>query len=242
MDKDILISRINAKTQVDSVTGCWIWSGKLNNSLPNRPVISFEKKIEDKRVVETFTVHKFLYEEKNGPSCRYIDNMCGNGRCVNPEHHQSRTFEIRFWDNVEKPDGDGGCWLWSGPASKNGYGVITVGHQAFAVHRVSWEKHNNEKVPSGLMVCHKCNVKLCINPDHLYIGTHNDNMRDMSNSNVLKGDKNPKALLSENDVREIKQHIRERRIVYRNLAKMYGVSRQAIQDIASGRTWSWIEL
>lgn len=81
--------------------------------------------------------------------------------------------EERFWSRVEKgPD----CWVWTGPRGQRGYGQINVGGRTLRVHRVSWAMHHGD--PGELFVCHKCDNPPCVRPDHLFIGTHTDNMRD----------------------------------------------------------------
>jgi hypothetical protein len=85
---------------------------------------------------------------------------------------------------------DSGCWEWLRAVRTDGYGTvkdrrdITVG-----AHRVSWQEHKGE-IPEGLHVLHKCDNKLCVNPDHLFLGTHKDNMKDM----IGKGRSNTKHL------------------------------------------------
>jgi hypothetical protein len=218
---------------------CWVWLGSLDQNGRPRVVIDARSSGESHSI--THIVHKVLYQEKFGEvSARYIDNTCGNLRCVNPEHHTPRTLEARLSNYLV--DEETGCWLWQGDFfADTGYGRMTVDGKTSLVHRVAYAHYNGVEIPKGLMVCHTCNNRRCMNPDHLYLGTHNDNMRDKAQSNVMKGEDNPKALLTKEQVIEIKQHIRERRIVYREIGRMYGVSRQAIKDIASGRTWGWLE-
>ena len=69
-----------------------------------------------------------------------------------------------------------GCWIWMG-ATSNGYGVASDNGKTQPAHRYSWELHNGP-IPEGMQVCHKCDVKPCVNPDHLFIGTQKDNMHD----------------------------------------------------------------
>jgi hypothetical protein len=81
----------------------------------------------------------------------------------------------RFWAKVQKT---ATCWLWTGARTRSGYGKIgQMGGNPQDTHRVSWELHNGA-IPDGLLVCHHCDVKLCIRPDHLFLGTHLDNARD----------------------------------------------------------------
>lgn len=215
---------------------CWIWIGSINKV--GHPQVTFDHRQKEEGKMLTFFPHEFLYEQKFGQlEVRYLDSSCGNLRCINPDHQSPRTFEKRMDNYLVQ---DNGCWLWNGTSKTNGYGTMPVNGKTKMVHRLAYEKAYGE-IPEGLMVCHKCNTRLCINPDHLYVGTHNDNMKDMANSDVMKGEANPQSILTQSQVLEIRQHIQERKIVYRELAKMYGVSRTAIKDIASGRTWGWLE-
>jgi hypothetical protein len=86
----------------------------------------------------------------------------------------------RFWKNVCKTPG--GCWVWTGGQFTNGYGGMTVDGKALHVHRLSWELSRGP-IPQEMCVLHKCDVRLCVNPDHLFTGTQGDNIADK----VLKG-------------------------------------------------------
>jgi HNH endonuclease len=98
------------------------------------------------------------------------------------------TLEERLWKYV-LPEPMSGCWLWDG-ATQRGYGALVVGsrldgtRKMMRAHRLSWIVHRGD-IPDGLDVCHVCDVRMCINPDHLFLGTRKENIRDAVNKNRL---------------------------------------------------------
>lgn len=84
---------------------------------------------------------------------------------------------IRFWQKVKKTDN---CWIWTSSKTNSGYGLFSrglYGTKKVYAHRLSWEIHNGS-LPGKLFVCHKCDNPPCINPEHLFLGTNSDNIRD----------------------------------------------------------------
>tara|TARA_R110000868_G_C10525106_1_gene733468 strand:- start:25 stop:486 length:462 start_codon:yes stop_codon:yes gene_type:complete len=130
-----------------------------------------------------------------------------------------------------------GCHLWTAQLDRNGYGLF----RQHVAHRFAWRAYNNEEIPADKEILHTCHVRNCVNPDHLRLGTHAENMREMvEQGNSTKGEKNPSAKLTEEQVREIKGALSKghRR---RMLAKKYGVSITQLGSIARGETWAWVK-
>jgi hypothetical protein len=84
----------------------------------------------------------------------------------------------RLLNKVEE-DQTTGCWEWQGAKNNIGYGMIRDEKKMRTTHRVSYEEHNNVKIPPGMCVCHKCDNPGCVNPNHLWLGTRKQNTDDM---------------------------------------------------------------
>jgi transposase-like protein len=153
------------------------------------------------------------------------------------------SAEVRFWSGVEKTET---CWLWGGKKYPNQYGTISlgVGQKALSTHRYSYMLHKGEIEP-GLFICHKCDVKNCVNPDHLYAGTHEDNTKDIVDRERIANGKRvgPRIKTIRNNNRALHSTERERMIseykaglfTQTQLGKRYGISQGAVS--ATIRNW-----
>lgn len=135
------------------------------------------------------------------------------------------------------PEPFSGCWLWLGGVKSNGYGMFRMNNRLDTAHRCSWRIFRGD-IPAGLCVCHKCDTLLCVNPDHLFIGTQRDNMDDMvakhrGGGPHLLGERNGASKLKESQVLEIRNDSRSRRLI----AKDYDVSYATIKDIQKKEHW-----
>jgi hypothetical protein len=148
----------------------------------------------------------------------------------------------RFWSRVDKRS-ERECWDWTGAFSRNGngarYGVIKLGGIMFLAHRVSYLIHYHTD-PGKLMVCHKCDNTLCVNPHHLFLGTGSDNQRDC----VAKGrhadrtgEKTNLAVLTWEKVREIRQLLETTDLTQRAIAAKFRVSPSTVTEIKKNRVW-----
>lgn len=156
------------------------------------------------------------------------------------------SLEERFWMYVNKGDVKE-CWEWTGSLDSKGYGKIYNGGGAankklLAAHRVSYQMFFGS-IPSGLYVCHKCDNKACVNPEHLFLGTAKDNTQDMLNkgrSYDRGGENNNRNILSTNDVVKIKKLLLSETESISNIAKKFDVGYNVIWYIAAGKTWKKI--
>ena len=170
---------------------------------------------------------------------KYCECDCGgspaNSKANYIRGHRPRmSLEQRLFAHVDKTES---CWLWTGSITNSGYGDLgrTPYDKGWFAHRLSWTIHNGT-IPDGLKVLHKCDVRICVNPDHLFIGTHQDNMDDMDAKGrriSLRGENSPVHKLTDEQVREIR--LRYSGVPYNNnareLANEFGVTWQYIQQL-----------
>jgi hypothetical protein len=132
---------------------------------------------------------------------------------------------------------ESGCWIWMSTVEKSGYGRVCSGKKPFYAHRVSYEQKHGP-IPSGMMALHHCDVRCCVNPDHIFVGTQQDNMTDKVLKNrQAKGMNHGNAKLTEDQVREIKSSS-ETSI---KLSAKFNYSASMIRAIKNGYIWKHLE-
>lgn len=142
------------------------------------------------------------------------------------------------------PEPNTGCWLWIGAQHPQGHGSLNgPSHNGFNyAHRYSYFLQNGE-FDRSMMVCHKCDVPSCVNPEHLYLGTAKDNMRDIlerGNPKYAVGDQVHTTKLTPDLVREIRLEYKTGKHSMRKLGRKYGVAHGTISDLLSGFRWGHI--
>lgn len=127
-----------------------------------------------------------------------------------------------------------GCWIWTGVIANTGYGRITRKGGQWQAHRLVYAAVFGE--PGDRYVCHRCDVRCCVNPAHLFLGDHDSNMRDMAQKHRKAGEKNPHAKLTNSQAIEI----RHSPLPTSHLVARYGVDKSTIRNIRSGRRWGGV--
>lgn len=129
-----------------------------------------------------------------------------------------------------------GCWYWTGAIGTKGYGRFNYKGNNRIAHRISYIIYNNED-PGDMLVCHSCDNRLCVNPDHLWLGTDSLNMQDMWNKNRHVVRKSSR--LCEDDVREIRSG-KYKGVYQYDIAKEYGTVQSVISAILLRKTWKHV--
>lgn len=148
-----------------------------------------------------------------------------------------KTKQERFLEKII-PEPNSGCWLWSAACNTKGYGTFSVGIKREGAHRISYRFFCGD-IKKGLHVLHKCDVKCCVNPNHLFLGTNLDNMQDkMRKGRHVSsfGIKNGSARLDPDKIRIVRE-LHKKGFSERKIANQLNVSRGSIHSILSGRTW-----
>src|SRR5208282_775886 len=167
---------------VDKTNMCWNWIGLTN--WRGAPIIIGNKESDwspySPRKLSLLLANKLA----NKPVFPFA---CKNKLCVNPAHLGCGD-DARFWAKVSKlSDKRGGCWAWIGTLDDKGYGQFTIHNDNtithIKAHTYSWQNYAGLSVSDKMVVCHKCDHPYCVNPEHLFLGSQDDNMKDM----VIKG-------------------------------------------------------
>lgn len=175
------------------------------------------------------------------------------------QHPKFEDIKIRFWSKVNKNSGVFGidgtflteCWIWTAGKYKNQYGIFTVDGKHIKAHRACWEIWYGI-IPNDQYVLHKCDLRYCVRPDHLFLGTYQDNLQDMmakgrGKGQLKPGEENLHAKLTKEQVLEIrnlyastKSFPLKYRIKQKQLAQKFNVTPQMISDIVGYKNWKHV--
>lgn len=147
----------------------------------------------------------------------------------------------RFWERVQKTIG---CWVWTGAKYSSGYGRFFLvrgrNHVTVCAHRYSWFITYGDD-PGELHVCHECDNPPCVRPDHLFLGTDQDNSDDMVNkSRQAKGTMKPNAKLTDEKAAEIRRIREKTGMEYEDIGELFGVHKVTVSDVVQRKTWKHV--
>ena len=168
---------------------------------------------------------------------------CSRSCAARDQHHPITDLRVRFLRKVAVGIEPGDCWLWTGAIANSGYGSMMVRTgQTEQAHRLSYELHHGP-IPPGKWVLHTCDVRACVAPHHLFLGTRQDNIDDMMDKGRNRqpsGTASQRAKLSDDDVRAIRAAAAagERQV---DIAARFGITQVNVSWIVLRKGWKHID-
>lgn len=183
-------------------------------------------------------------------------------RASNAEINLSEKDISRFWEKVHKSSDENGCWVWTSYKTKLGYGVFSLKCRAIKAHRVAWTISHGPTPKGeghhGMCVLHKCDNRACCRPDHLFLGTQQENIKDMIckgrnkstpwdqhprkhfPERTARGEKIASAKLTAAQVVEIRRLASEGKMSQKSIGNLFGIRHSSIYKIIYRKSWGHI--
>jgi IS30 family transposase len=239
------------ESHIVSKENCWITDYKPNPS--GKLVIC--------RKGKTFNLYRLVYESYKQETLSkdlFVHHTCENLLCINPDHlYASKASKKEYSDKRKRPRlnklqikerieshivSKNGCWLTDVKIDVNGRPRLSFNNKSLIFARVVYEVYKGD-FPKNLFICHTCDNPLCVNPDHLYVGTSTDNGRNKKRRNrQAKGSKIGMSKLTEDQVTKIKELLLEGQLSFRQIAEMFGVTSGTIGVINKGKSWNHVNV
>lgn len=155
----------------------------------------------------------------------------------------ARPVAIRFWEKVDRSGGAAACWIWMAADIGNGYGTFAeTPYKRTLAHRMAWRLSGRAEIPAGMDLCHSCDIRNCVNPAHLFVGTRADNLRDCHDKmRHSYGERHYAAKLTSDAVMQIRK-LRALGHPGAEIASAFGISASHVSDLCAGRRWKHIPL
>lgn len=225
--------------RVEKINDHWIWRGGTD-SFGQPSTYEDNRRLSAKRV----SWKLFRGPIKKSKIRKLVARTCDHSKCVNPSHLEitsnSRldrydSIQDRFWKRVKRGPM---CWEWTGHCGQYGYGRLSVNGEVIPAHRYSWEIHNGnipkDRDGKTLFVCHRCDNRKCVRPDHLFIGTSLDNTKDRD----AKG--RTRRKFSETDRSKIMKYA-SLGLSFKEISKLMEAHETSISRFLKGKTWRHVK-
>jgi hypothetical protein len=162
------------------------------------------------------------------------------------ELNVTQELTTRFWGNVQQGVG-GDCWIWIGSFNPYGYGRFKVHRRYYRAHRIAYFLAKGD--PKDKLVCHMCDKRACVNPDHLWLGTPQENQTDMmkkgrhrvaKHRSLPKGEDHPHARWTERDIMNIRR-LYANGMTQVDIAKKYKMHQSSVHPIVTYKIWRHVQ-
>ena len=155
------------------------------------------------------------------------------------EERIDKLFETRVVEVLPS-----GCHVWLGDTNDQGYGQITMKDRSrVRAHRLAWERAHDRPIPDGMVIMHRCDVRCCVNPDHLQVGTQAENLKDMGRKGRARGgargEAQGSAKLTAEQVREIRRL--SERMSQEQIARRFSIDRSNVGLIVNRKAWKHVD-
>lgn len=232
-------------SKVDRSGDCWLWTGRVVKSTGTR---QFDITGRPKRIRMEARRVAWKLEGRKLADDQLLLATCGQRLCVRPSHMKAGTQadldrwsdENRremFWSHVDQTTE--GCWEWKASRFPNGYGQAHLNGLGTGAHRVSWTLTNGE-IPPGMAVCHHCDNPPCVRPDHLFLGSPQENTADMITKGRYRAPRRTMAKMTDEQVRLAREAYFAGGTTFAKLAAANGVTTMAMFNAVKGNTYQHV--